>query len=112
MDETPSNTTETCKWDDHTWYYCALCKQCHGGWSPSHSTKGDTDKGIAAHHSSKPVAKRNSADSNLTPTKKTCFTTDRSTKFCTMQASFASKGKPLQELLKSLQQATDNDNKS
>jgi hypothetical protein len=79
MDEKPTNMTGSGEWDNHPWSFGALCKQGHGGWSPSQSTKGDP-----------------------TPSKKARFTPGRSssTKFCSMQARVASKGKLLQELLK------------
>jgi outer membrane protein assembly factor BamE (lipoprotein component of BamABCDE complex) len=112
MHENPTNSNETRQWDDRTWYYCALCKQGRGGWSPSHSTKGDPDKKIAAHPGgTKPPYKRETNNAGTPSPKKTRFNNDRS-KFRTMQAIFASKGKSLQELLKSRQQAADADSEN
>jgi hypothetical protein len=53
MDEKPSDVSKTKQWDNRPWHYCTLCKQGIGSWSPSHSTLGDTAKGIAEHHSGK-----------------------------------------------------------
>jgi hypothetical protein len=112
MDETPSDVSETKLWDNRTWHYCALCKQGRGSWSPSHSTSGDTAKGIAAHRGGKQPLKRNhgSTDDSSAPppAKKTRFA-DKPP-FRSMKAAFASNGKSLQELLKSRRAAAAADN--
>jgi hypothetical protein len=87
----PTSSSETRQWDDCTWHFCALCKQGLGGWSPSHSTKGDPAKGITAHGSGKPTAKRDSNETKTPPTK-FCFANHHS-KYCRMQANFAPKGR-------------------
>jgi hypothetical protein len=110
MDETPSDVHETKQWDSRTWHYCALCKQGRGSWSPSHSTSGDTSKGIAAHRGGKAPPKReyNNDHSTEAPAKKTRFA-DKPP-FRSMKAAFASNGKSLQELLKSRRAAAAADN--
>jgi hypothetical protein len=108
MDETPSDTAETKNWDNRTWHYCSLCKQGRGSWSPSHSTKGDTSKGIAAHRGGK-TPKRDTADDEPnqgSATKKTRFDTNKAP-YRSMKAAFASNGKSLQELLKSRRDAAE-----
>jgi hypothetical protein len=109
INDKPSDSNKVKQHQDRAWYWCVKCKQGCGSWSPSHTTDGDTKKGVATHCGKTNSFKYDSTNKSamMQSTKKKARFAGSTSNMKSMKAAFVVQGTSLKALLKSHHASND-----